>query len=258
MFSRSPSPDSSSSSSQTPQNSRKRKITTQSNKKTKKRKKKNDGDDDGDDGGGGGGGGGNNGAIDRQMNPTMIDPCFLCEYGNNFLDAIRVPHIHKLREIMDEYYGSVRNYDLAQFIHKYYMDYVYDASGDGEILHVHVILEHLEGRHDLSFKNFLVESIRDIKQIQFIAKNSIFRIDGTIDSKAYAIYKDCQRELRMLYTMNPKKMNFNQGNVIRDLSHIGVYFHLPSMSEKQEEKQDRIKRKRLTAASHIKANSFDM
>lgn len=180
--------------------------------------------------------------------------CFLCSWGDKFHDGIRVPHITKLFQLMDKFYGIMSNYDLAESMHQYYVTHIYNKGEGMYMLETYAIIEHLESCHSLAALNFIVESIRKWKKVLFLAENSMTKSDHTIDGKAFAIFEKAQSKLEKLYTMNIKGMNFNQGQTIEDLNSKGLYFNLMPMFSQKEERYKRQKTKQLSIESCF--NSF--
>src|SRR6201999_3341577 len=116
---------------------------------------------------------------------SIKEDCFLCTHGNKFYDSIKLPHVHKLFEILNEGYGHMKKEDLAVSIHLYYKNNIYNRKKN-KMLEPYIVYEHLKGFHSLSALNFIVESIEECKEIKFLAKNSLCKQDGTIDPKQFA------------------------------------------------------------------------
>lgn len=171
------------------------------------------------------------------------EECFLCAYGDRFHDGIRAPHIARLVQIIDKFYGRMSNYELANAVHLYYKHNIYREGEGMHMLEASVVLEHFEGRHSLAALNFIVESIRDYEQVKFIAKGCLCKADGSMDHRAFAIFDKAQTKLEKLYTMNIEKMNFNNGQTTEDLNGKGAYFNLMPMFSQKEEHHRRLKRK---------------
>ena len=222
----------------------KRKKSLNKNDKIKNKKRRVEKQDD------------NNYTSDNRL--SIQNECFLCSSGDKFHDGIRVPHINRLFEIVRKFYARVKNEQLAIFVHLYYKNNIYNEDEGTPMLKPHIILEHFEGLHSLSATNFLVESIRDQKQLKFIFKNKICCSDGSIDYKAYDAYNKSQDKLEKLYFLNIDKMNFNHNDTVEDLNEKGAFFNMMPMFTEKEEKIKRIKRKQLSIKSNLKINSFDL
>lgn len=182
--------------------------------------------------------------------------CFLCAFGDRFHDGIRAPHIARLVQIIDKFYGIMTNFELATALHLYYKEHIYNEEEGTQMLEIHVILEHIEGRHSLAALNFIVESIHDYEQVKFIAKGCLCKTDGSLDHRAFAIFDKAQSKLEKLYTMNIEKMNFNNGQTVEDLNSKGAYFNLMPMFSQKEEQHRRLKRK--ASAIESATNTFDL
>ena len=184
------------------------------------------------------------------------DSCFLCAFGDRFHDGIRAPHIARLNDIYEKFYGKMSNYELANAMHLYFKANIYSEDDSIPMLESHVVLEHIEGRHSLAALNFIVESIKDYEQVKFIAKGCLCKADGTINHRVFAIFDKAQTKLEKLYTMKIDNMNFNNGQTIEDLNSKGSYFNLMPMFSQREERTRRLKRK----ASPIQSatNTFDL
>ena len=179
----------------------------------------------------------------RQSLPVSKEECFLCAYGDRFHDGIRAPHIARLVQIIDKFYGRMSNYELANAVHLYYKHNIYKEDEGMHMLEANVVLEHFEGRHSLAALNFIVESIRDYEQVKFISKGCLCKADGSMDHRAFAIFDKAQTKLEKLYTMNIEKMNFNNGQTAEDLNGKGAYFNLMPMFSQKEDQHRRLKRK---------------
>lgn len=190
----------------------------------------------------------------RKQHTSIKDECFLCAWGNEFHDGIRIPHINRLFQIIHECYGRMKNQDLARALHLYFKKNIY-KKGDMQMLEEYVIIEHLQGFHSLNALNFMIESINEWKSIKVIAKNSLCTEDGKMDLKMFGIFKEAQGKLEKLYNMNIEKMNFNQGTTIDYLNSKGSYMNIMPLFSQREDEKKRIKRKKIPIKSSM--NSFD-
>lgn len=213
-----------------------------------------------------GGGNGNNNNNDGGGRPpprkkqrkaaSSKDSCFLCAFGDRFHDGIRAPHIARLNDIYEKFYGKMSNYELANAMHLYFKANIYSEDDSIPMLEPQVVLEHIEGRHSLAALNFIVESIKDYEQVKFIAKGCLCKADGTMDHRAFAIFDKAQTKLEKLYTMKIDNMNFNNGQTMEDLNSKGGYFNLMPMFSQREERTRRLKRKASSIQSAT--NTFDL
>lgn len=192
----------------------------------------------------------------KAMMPSSKDSCFLCAFGDRFHDGIRAPHIARLNNIYEKFYGKMSNYELANAMHLYFKANIYSEDDSIPMLEPQVILEHIEGRHSLAALNFIVESIKDYEQVKFIAKGCLCKADGTMDHRAFAIFDKAQTKLEKLYTMKIDNMNFNNGQTMEDLNSKGGYFNLMPMFSQREERTRRLKRKASSIQSAT--NTFDL
>lgn len=192
----------------------------------------------------------------KAMMPSSKDSCFLCAFGDRFHDGIRAPHIARLNNIYEKFYGKMSNYELANAMHLYFKANIYSEDDSIPMLEPQVILEHIEGRHSLAALNFIVESIKDYEQVKFIAKGCLCKADGTMDHRAFAIFDKAQTKLEKLYTMKIDNMNFNNGQTMEDLNSKGGYFNLMPMFSQREERTRRLKRK--TSSIQSATNTFDL
>ncbi len=71
--------------------------------------------------------------------------CFLCD---KIHDGIHGPHIEKLSLIMNECYGKYSNEELAQRIHLYFKENVYNPESGMAMLEKEDVLEHIESHHN--------------------------------------------------------------------------------------------------------------
>lgn len=188
--------------------------------------------------------------------PASKDQCFLCQFGDRFHDGIRAPHIAKLNNIIDKFYGRMSNFDLACCVSLYFNEKIYAVTENIPMLRVEIILEHIEGRHSLNATNFLIESIHDYEKVKFIAKASLCKADGTLDKEAFAIFDKTQSKLEKLYTMDITKMNFNEHQTKEDLNSKGSYTNLLSMYSQREDYENRLKRK--ASAIDSASTTFDL
>lgn len=192
----------------------------------------------------------------KGMVPSSKDSCFLCAFGDRFHDGIRAPHIARMEEIIDKFYGRMNNYDLANCIHLYFKKNVYSEDESMPMLWPQVVLEHLEGEHTMAALNFIVESIKQYRKMKFIAMNNVYKSDGSIDYRAFTVFDKSQTKLEKLYHTKIENMIFANGQTSEDLNSKGSYFNLLPMFSQKEEHLRRLKRKRADVVSAT--NTFDI
>ena len=158
-----------------------------------------------------------------------------------------MPHIRALYEMIDKFYGRMPKGDLANAVYLYFKRNIYRKHSGMQMLYPYIVVEHLSGMHSYAAMNFIIESLEEQKQLRFIAKNAICRTDGTLDYKAFAMHEKTQTKMEKLYTMDIKKMNFNNGATVEDLNSKGAYAQLmPMLSQKEpKQRQQQQQQKRL-------------
>lgn len=193
------------------------------------------------------GGNGMDGGEGRQLKRRGLTlqntECFLCAYGDDFHDGIHQTHINTMKRILKNNYGKVRNIELSQFVHLYFVKWVYRPDLGMEMLEADMVLDHIEGLHSLSAMNFIVESIRDFKKVRFIARDSMCRSDGTFDYKAFSAFRQSHEALEKLYSKKPQGMLFNEEATAKDYNEKGAIVNLLPFSRDKEERQKRIEYK---------------
>jgi hypothetical protein len=165
------------------------------------------------------------------------EECYLCAWGNKFHDGIEAPHVNKLVEILQTNYGIHSNIEIAQELHLYFKNHVFDPTTGMKMLTKEIALEHIEELHSLDARIFIGESIKSEKKLLFCFQNAIWRDDNTYDKDTLAQYRKSKKELRDLYMMPISKMNFNNGNNADDMKKAANYFNLmPKFNQRKTNK----------------------
>jgi hypothetical protein len=180
--------------------------------------------------------------------------CFLCAWGDRFHDGIKAPHIQKLETIIDDCYGYYSNEDLAQQVHLYYKEVVYDPTRGMAMLTAVDVLRHIEELHSLNAKIYIGENIRDWRRIEAISRNKICREDGTIDAKAVIAAERATKMTLSLYKCKIQNLLFNKGVSTEDVNRLGAYHNIMPMYSQQQERSQIQERRRLNVTSSF--NTF--
>lgn len=155
-----------------------------------------------------------------------VSECFLCSWGNLYHDGIEAPKINKLTEIIKSNYGKHNNREIAQELHLYFKNEIYDPKRGMVMLTAATALEHIEGLHCLDATIYVGESIKRLKRIDFLLENKIFREDDSYDHQSLSdLHKNMALTCRY-YSLKIQMMNFSNGNTRDDQKGASNYFNL--------------------------------
>jgi hypothetical protein len=162
----------------------------------------------------------------RRRYKEGVSECFLCSWGNSYHDGIEAPKINKLTEIIKSNYGKHNNREIAQELHLYFKNEIYDPKRGMVMLTTATALEHIEGLHCLDATIYVGESIKRLKRIDFLLENKIFREDDSYDHQALSdLHKNMALTCRY-YSLKIQMMNFSNGNTREDQKGASNYFNL--------------------------------
>jgi hypothetical protein len=178
--------------------------------------------------------------------------CFLCSWGDKYHDGIKAPHVHKLTLILDEGYGICDNDELAQQVHLYFKENVYDKDAGMQMLTKKCVKEHIEEMHTLNVKFYIGESIRKWKKILYVLTNTMFKNGTELDTKVLISAERVQKILNGFYKMDPQRMVFNQGMSKEALNKMGGFHHISTSFTQREERmlQSQIKKTNVRMGSN--------
>lgn len=155
-----------------------------------------------------------------------ISKCFLCDWGNTYHDGIEAPKINKLTQIIKNNYGKHDNESIAEQLHLYFKEEIYDPSRGMVMLTAETALNHIEGLHNLDATIYIGESIKRLKRIDQLLEDRIFREDDTYDRNALAdLHKNMTLCCRF-YREKIGQLNFSNGNTKEDQKGASNYFNL--------------------------------
>lgn len=186
-----------------------------------------------------------------------VDECFLCTWGNEYYDGMSVPHIQEMFRMVKSYHGQMRNTDLAQMIHLYYKEHVYDPSQGHRMLYPSMVQDHLENHHSLSAATFVVESMRRYQKLQFICSAHMCLENGSVDPKQFAMFNTCQTRMEKIYHLNKASMILDPKYNPEELNEKARDINITSRFSYQDEQQSRLQNKRLTGAAGREATRFE-
>jgi hypothetical protein len=136
------------------------------------------------------------------------EECFLCSWGDRFHDGLEAPAVIRLNLILDLNYGLVDNRAIAQMMHIYFKERIYDPTRGMAMLTQETVLEHIEQMHSLDPRIMLGETIRMYQRLIAVLQNEIFYGNGSFGRFQFAALNQATRQLLMLYKSDPVKMNF--------------------------------------------------
>lgn len=209
-------------------------------------------------GGDSGEGGDNSQQLRANRGRTAPLDCFLCTWGNEHYDGLSVPHINELFRLVKTYHGAMQNTDLAQMVHLYYKENVYDPSQGMKMLYPSTVQDHLENYHSLSASTFIIESMRRYQRAQFLVLEKLCFEDGSVNPKQLAMMGVCQNQMLKLFGANKRAMILDPEYNPEELKAKARDINLVQRFSYQDERQGRVRQKTINNAVGSEITRFEL
>jgi len=187
----------------------------------------------------------------------LFEECFLCSWGNSEHDAIYSKNLAELKTIYMNNRGKIKNENLANMLHLYFMEHVYKPGTTMPILTPQMALEHMKNigkSHTLNATEHIIESIELWTQVRDNIKHFMYHQDMKADKDQLNGLVTSQKMINSLYMMKPSTMSFRDPDCTINITK-GPVFKIESLNENTERI---IKTKKITQTNIRKKKTLDI